>query len=328
MSENKIIHVAVGVVVNADGKILIAKRSEESHQGGLWEFPGGKVEANEDVQTALHRELKEELAINIQYSEPLIKVKHDYTDKSVLLDVWLVKSFLGTAVGNEGQPLEWVGLESLSVEKDCQYPLPEANNVIVSALKLPSRQLITGDFSTVEEFRKKLQRALMSGLRFVHLRLDLEKNSNDFANDIIKVTLDLCESYDVCLVLNSCLLDVLDSELVGVFEKHNCGIHLTSEHLNMLSSLPPIKGIIGASCHNEDELSKANALEVDYVNLSPIQKTKTHPEAELLGWEKFSELAEKINVPVYALGGLKEGDLLKIREYGGQGVAGIQAFWV
>ncbi|MGI1678436.1 MAG: Nudix family hydrolase [Cellvibrionaceae bacterium] len=328
MSENQIVHVAVGVIVNASGKILLTKRAEGSHQGGLWEFPGGKVELNESVQVALARELKEELAIDVQYSEPLIKIKHNYTDKTVLLDVWLVKSFLGKAIGNEGQPLEWIGLDALSLTDDCQYPLPDANKAIVTALQLPSRQLVTGDHSSPSEFKNKLRRALMSGIRFVHLRLDLEKCSVDLANEIIKLSLETCESYDVCLVLNSRLLDVLDSELVNIFEKHNCGIHLTSEHLNMLSSLPPIKGIIGASCHNEEELSKASALNVDYVNISPVKETQSHPDSAVLGWESFSEMTHKINVPVYALGGLTQEDLSKVRESGGQGVAGISDFWV
>ncbi len=321
-------HVAVGVIVNANGKILLTQRAEHSHQGGLWEFPGGKVEKGEKVQAALARELQEELAIDIQYSEPLIKIKHDYTDKSVLLDVWLVRSFLGTAIGNEGQPLKWVGLESLSFSESTEYPLPEANKSIVSALQFPSRQLITGDFISVNDFKKRLQRALMSGIRFIHLRIDLNEKSEAVANEIIKLSLELCESYDVCLVLNSRLLDILGPDLANIFESHNCGIHLTSEHLNMLSSLPPIKGIVGASCHNEKELTKAKVLGVDYVNISPVKTSQSHPDVVGLGWESFSDLADQVNVPVYALGGLAGEDLLTVRENGGQGVAGISSFWI
>src|SRR6476619_2625198 len=105
---SRIVHVAVGVIVNKDGKILIAKRPEQSHQGGLWEFPGGKVEQGESLFAALQRELFEELAIQIISTQPLIKIRHDYGDKIVLLDVHKVTEFIGEAKGNEGQPIQWV----------------------------------------------------------------------------------------------------------------------------------------------------------------------------------------------------------------------------
>src|SRR5579872_2671749 len=82
-SAPKRVHVAVGVISDGADRILISKRAEHLHQGGLWEFPGGKVEANETVQDALRRELFEELAIEITAQQPLITIAHDYSDKSV-----------------------------------------------------------------------------------------------------------------------------------------------------------------------------------------------------------------------------------------------------
>ena len=104
----KVVHVAVGVIKNNLDQILIAKRPDDAHQGGLWEFPGGKVEAGETLTQALARELREELAIEVQSITPLIQIQHDYSDKSVLLDVCLVDGFTGIAQGNEGQPIRWV----------------------------------------------------------------------------------------------------------------------------------------------------------------------------------------------------------------------------
>src|SRR5690606_7572608 len=103
---SKLIHVAVGVIVNADGKILIAKRPQTAHQGGLWEFPGGKVDAGETIEQALVRELREELAITVKDSRPLIQIRHHYPDKSVLLDVHKITRFEGNPIGNEGQPVQ------------------------------------------------------------------------------------------------------------------------------------------------------------------------------------------------------------------------------
>ena len=106
-SSAKLVHVAVGVIVDQHNNILIALRPEDSHQGGLWEFPGGKVEQGEAVETALSRELYEELGLESISCRPLIEIRHDYTDKSVLLDVWWVDQFSGEAEGKEGQPIKW-----------------------------------------------------------------------------------------------------------------------------------------------------------------------------------------------------------------------------
>lgn len=124
-----LVHVAAAVIHRGDGSILIARRPVHVHQGGLWEFPGGKVEGGETVTQALARELCEELAIQVVAAEPLLVVRHDYPDKAVLLDVWCVTEFAGEPVGNEGQPLCWVGVAQLR-----DYPFPEANQPIIEAV--------------------------------------------------------------------------------------------------------------------------------------------------------------------------------------------------
>lgn len=122
------VHVAVGVIRNRHGQILISRRHPDSHQGDLWEFPGGKVESGETVQQALARELREELGIDIGPCGALIEIAHDYADKSVLLDVWLIESFTGEPIGLEGQALAWCPPEQLD-----QYEFPAANAPIVAA---------------------------------------------------------------------------------------------------------------------------------------------------------------------------------------------------
>lgn len=126
----KTIHVAVGVIVNTDGDILIALRPDHVHQGGLWEFPGGKVETGETVQQALTRELQEELGIQSVEFRPLIEIRHEYEDKTVFLDVWWVDSFIGQAMGVEGQEVRWVGTGQLD-----NYTFPAANKPIVEAIE-------------------------------------------------------------------------------------------------------------------------------------------------------------------------------------------------
>jgi len=134
----KRIHVAAAVIRGADGRVLIAKRPLDKHQGGLWEFPGGKVEAGERVEAALARELLEELGIVVTAAQPLIQVRHDYPDKQVLLDVWEVQAFTGEPHGAEGQPLMWVTADQLT-----NYSFPAANQPIVAAAPPPQRHLVT-----------------------------------------------------------------------------------------------------------------------------------------------------------------------------------------
>ncbi|MCG9964128.1 MAG: 8-oxo-dGTP diphosphatase MutT [Shewanella sp.] len=125
----KRIHVAVGIIVNRNKQILLAKRPEHLHQGGKWEFPGGKVEQNETVTQALIRELKEEVALNVHSSEPFMALSYDYPDKQVLLDIHTVSDFTGEAQGLEGQQIAWVDKHDLT-----HYDFPEANKPILAKL--------------------------------------------------------------------------------------------------------------------------------------------------------------------------------------------------
>lgn len=127
----KRVHVAVGVIKNTRGELLISLRHQDAHQGGLWEFPGGKVEASEAVVDALARELLEELGIVIcvERCEALLTVEHDYSDKQVCLDVWWVHDFSGEPTGREGQRVRWVKPPELQ-----GLEFPQANIAIIEAI--------------------------------------------------------------------------------------------------------------------------------------------------------------------------------------------------
>lgn len=129
MSTTTCIEVAVGVVFNADGQILVAKRLPHQHQGECWEFPGGKIEAGETQSCALKRELFEEVGIQVIDHTPWLEVRHDYIDKVVCLKVHRVTTFAGEAKGLEGQEIRWLTPSEIS-----RLSLPKANEVIVRAL--------------------------------------------------------------------------------------------------------------------------------------------------------------------------------------------------
>ena len=121
--------IGVAVIWNERGQILIDRRRPEGLMGGMWEFPGGKIEANETVQDCIKREIREELAIEIKVEEHLITIDHAYTHFQVTLNVYHCRYLSG-----EPQPLvcdeiRWVTLEEIN-----QFPFPEANTEIIRAL--------------------------------------------------------------------------------------------------------------------------------------------------------------------------------------------------
>lgn len=124
-----VVHVAVGIVFNKQKHVLIAQRPQHAHQGGLWEFPGGKIEENETTLQALKRELFEETGIDVLDAKPLLETYHEYNDKNVLLNVWEVTHYKNEPHGREGQPIRWVPLAELT-----QFSFPCANQTIVSLL--------------------------------------------------------------------------------------------------------------------------------------------------------------------------------------------------
>jgi 8-oxo-dGTP diphosphatase len=124
------ISVAAGILWNAEGKILIALRPSHVAQGGLWEFPGGKIEPGERSYEALVREYREEIGVSVIAAHHFLDVYHDYGQKQVCLHIWWIDEFIGEANGLEGQLIRWVSLSELS-----NFDFPAANQVIIKKLQ-------------------------------------------------------------------------------------------------------------------------------------------------------------------------------------------------
>jgi len=313
-----IVHVAVAVIVNQDDEVCISLRHKDSHQGGLWEFPGGKVESDESIEQALIREIKEELDLDILSSRRLITIPHNYEDKKVCLHVSRVISYRGQAVGIEGQQVKWVPVDQL-----LSYDFPAANLPVIKAVQLPDKYLITGKFIDEDDFLRKLTNALDRETRLVQLRLKDGDLNIDEVPELIKQAASLCAHAGAKLLLNipQNYLDLIDTANIR-FD----GFHADSKTLKTLSQRPD-GCLFSASCHNEEELIKAKQLKADFVVLSPVQKTASHPEMQAMGWLRFSDLIENITVPVFALGGVSADDLGVAWQHGAQGIAAISALW-
>ena len=316
VQKRKRVHVAVAVIRGADGRVLVAKRPMGKHMAGYWEFPGGKVELGETVQAALARELLEEVGIMFTSSRPLIRISHNYPDKSVLLDTWEVSGIQGEPSGAEGQEIQWVFQDKLS-----SLEFPEANKPIIKAVQLPDSYMVTGRFESDSLLFSRVAQRLQEGIRLVQFRAPWleDKAYLDLARRVSHI---VCESGGTLLIKG-------EPELLS----HSwCqGIHLRAAQLYQRDERwleYRIEGqVLAASCHNERELELAAELGVDFVTISPVKPTHTHPEKEPLGVTVAEKLTDRAVLPTYWLGGLTEEDYDLALRSGAQGIAAIGCYW-
>lgn len=309
-------HVMAGVLFDARGQVLLAQRPPGKHLAGLWEFPGGKLEAGEAPAAGLARELREELGIEAAADEPLICIPWRYGDRALLLDAWIVRDWRGEPVSLEGQALRWCDPGAVDLAE-----LAPADRPILRALQLPATYAITpADVppTAFEAWHERIAGAIEAGRWLVSLRFPLWPTER--VRELAKALLPLARRAGAQLMLSG---DVDGARALG----QGVGVHLKASQLASLAERPlPLRQCIGASCHDADELGRA-AQVADFATLSPIAVTASHPGEPALGWQAFQAMVEAASLPVYALGGLREDDALMARQLGGQGTAGIRGFW-
>ena len=302
--------------------MLIARRPQGSHLGGLWEFPGGKVRDGETALGALKRELYEEVNIEAGECTPLISFDYDYPEKPLHFSVWKVHSWNGELTGKEGQETRWVDIISLTAAN-----FPPANKGIIAACKLPPVYLITPDLDDyTPAFMVELQEYVAAGVRLVQFR---SKSAHDHKPAVMEM-IEACRREGASVIVNS------NPEFA--MEVGASGVHLTSARLLQWKRRPlPARNWVAASCHNSCELAHAVKTGVDFCVLSPVRTKGSsegrnrglspHITEDSLGWDRFSEMISRIPIPVYALGGMKLVDLTVARRHGAQGIALISDVW-
>ncbi|MHB8913193.1 MAG: Nudix family hydrolase, partial [Lysobacter sp.] len=308
-----IVEVVAGVIRDARGRVLLARRTEGRDLAGLWEFPGGKREPGESPEAALARELHEELGIEVDIGAALINVPQAYPDKRLRLDVRLIAHWRGTVRGLEGQALAWVPPHKLA-----SYAMPAADRPVVAALRQADRYLVTpepGDDET--GWLAGLQRALAAGITRVQLRAPHA--------DPVRWRILAARAAGFCRAAGAEVLVNADIELAGHLA---IGVHLRATQLATLRQRPlPPDLPVAASCHDVAELRAAQALGCDFALVGAIKPTASHPGAGTLGWPGFSALREAVSLPLYAIGGLGIDDLAEARRHGAQGIAAIRGLW-
>ena len=308
------VHVAAAVIRRGDGAVLLGLRPSNVDEGDLWEFPGGKVEGRERQIDGLARELREELGIDIERATPLIRLTHQYPDKKIDLEVLEVAEWFGEPVGREGQKICWVDPRELP-----SFQFPVANVPVTTALGLPKIALVTpqlGEDSNA--FLEGLERCLAGGVKLVQLRL--ESAVQDVSRRINSDAVSMCNRYGAKLCINGFSDDVL------IAKAH--GLHLKSRRLLQLSERPISKDLLlSASCHNIAELQHAERLGADFVYVSAVHETLSHPHTKTLGWNGLQRIVKHAKVPVFALGGLVPGDARFALRAGCQGIAMMRGLW-
>ncbi|MFT5418261.1 MAG: 8-oxo-dGTP diphosphatase [Gammaproteobacteria bacterium] len=305
---NPIIEVVAGVIRRADRKILLALRHKHAHQGGLWEFPGGKLEPNESRFAALKRELHEELGISICRATPLLQLRYAYPTKTIDLDVWEVTRWDGTERGCEGQQIAWVAPSELG-----NYSFPAANEPIIRAASLPRflftvAQSVSNARFSIEQFKSGITAGLGSTLQF----LPSVPASLDDAR--------ISELVEFCQQVGAKLLIIDDEASDRAFFSKALALSsngLDDQHRDIL---------VGVVCDEPNDLERAELNGADFAIFRariPENRQAVLPAVE---WIALAELVRRSNLPIYIEGDFGEQDLARAINAGYQGIALNRSF--
>jgi len=306
--------VALGVMRDRAGRVWLSRRRASVHQGGLWGFPGGGLEAGEDSRRALGRELHEELGVTVLAARPLRTLAHHYADRGVLLHAWLVTRWRGRPRLREDTAGAWVAIDELAA-----WPMPAANHGILQALRLPVVYAVTpepGAAAGEARYLAMIRSALRAGLRLLYFRAPRAPPPRYLR--LARALHELCAAHGAELLL--------DSRQPHAVAELPAGIQVCAAQLRATPSRPA-RPRVAASCHDPAELEQAARLEADFALVSPVRATATHAEAEPLGWRGLRTLAAGAAMPVYALGGMRPGDLHRAWCCGAQGIAMLSGLW-
>lgn len=331
------LEVVAGILRDAHGRVLLARRPPGRPLAGLWEFPGGKPDAGESLMAALARELREELGVELHDLAPRGCTTHHQTGRRLRLHAFEATAWTGPVRALEGQDLAWVAVEALDGQA-----MPAADWPIAARLRLPALYAISPDPGAdgVASLLGGALQALAAGAGLLQIRI------GDIDDDALVPLLSALAG-----PVREAGAGVLLNGRPGLAARLGIGLHLPSRLLApaLAGRLPGFEAWratvdddggdtpprwrraagawLTAACHDAEQLRQAWALGCDAALVSPVQATASHPGAQPLGWAGLQGLVDEAPLPVYALGGLAPGDLARARAAGAHGVAGIGAFW-
>ena len=308
---SRLVEVSAGILLRktANGcEYLLAQRPPDKVYGGYWEFPGGKLEAGESFHDALVRELLEELGIEIKQAAPWLCREFTYPHARVRLKFFRVTSWQGEIHPHEHTGAIWTRLG----DTPAVTPVLPANGPILRALVLPETYAISNAADNgIEAELERIAHALHDGVRLFQIRDKTLPGSERlrFAQRIMALA---SEFPDTCVLVND---DEHLARSIGA-----SGLHLSSGSLHALDRRPDFDRV-AASCHTAADLERAANLDIDFVVLSPVLPTASHPDAAGMGWDTFGQFVEHLTIPVYALGGMRPEMLETAKAHGAHGIA-------
>ena len=307
----KIVEVAAAILLREGDRgteYLLAQRPVGKVYAGYWEFPGGKVEPGENLREALVRELQEELGIIIDHAWPWLSCEYTYPHANVRLKFFRVSSWHG-----EIRPIEHSGFTWTKIGDVASVtPVLPANGPILRALELPPTYALTNAVENgLDRELCRVEHALAEGTRMFQVR-DKTLPTSERLHLAEGVMARASHYRDAVVLIND------DEELARRVGAH--GVHVSSEVLARADRRPSFDWV-AASCHTAEELARAAALGLDFALLSPVLPTKTHADAQGMGWGAFARLIERSSLPVFALGGMQPDMLETARNSGAHGIA-------
>lgn len=183
---------------------------------------------------------------------------------------------------------------------------------------LSPHYMITGKFADHTDFQDKLERTLKAGPRVVQLRC--KGMSDSEYRKVVRLAEAICRRFEAPLLL---------ATTVDLFAESDAdGLHLSSNELCNFSARPiAVDRMLSVSCHTEADLELADRLGADILLLSPVKPTASHPDLPGLGWKRFHEMIERVEQPVYGLGGMQPEDVDAAQAAGAQGIAATAGYW-
>lgn len=306
------VDVAAGVLIDRDGRFLLATRPPGKPYASYWEFPGGKVELGESIANALARELHEELGVDIGTPYPWVVRVFDYPHALVRLHFFRVFEWKGELRAREHQSFGFFSTRRLP-----DGPLLPATIPVLRWLALPPVYAISAIAQLGRHaFLRRLSFALARGLRLLQFR-EPELHSAEAAA-VFEDVLAHARSAGATLVVSSRHPRTLWNRADGV--------HLTAAELAKVNDRPPVEWV-GASVHSRAEIKRAAELRLDFVTAGPVLSTATHPHYAALGWDRFADMTAGAGLPVYALGGMRTTNLSAAMRCGAHGISSLSAVW-
>lgn len=294
------VDVAIAILLHKS-KVLVGWRQANQHQGNKHEFPGGKIEEGETPEQACRREVYEEVGIGLKEWHQFDVIRHEYDD--IIVTLHLLHAYVpDELLSLIHQPWSWFSRDQLT---DLNFP--KANSTILERL-IWSHLIKISD--QVDELPKTNSQ--------MYLRIET-KDIERLQQQLIKLSeqqlLKLIVNVDVWQQLNTVLQEKIKT------------VHLKQSQLMQLKKgdLVVAKRYI-AACHDAVSVQHAHQIGCDAIFLSPVNPTATHPNSKVLGWDGFAALAQKSDIPVFALGGVAPADLEQAQKHNAYGLAGIRQF--